>query len=228
MKNIKIKIIGMGRFGTLLASIIKNNFPKAKLVENVEDADIVFPCVPISAFEEVIKEISPKLKKGALVMDVCSVKVHPVHIMKKYLPKEVEIIATHPLFGPDSAGNGLAGLKIMLYNVSASLSHYKKVKKACEKLQLNIVEMTPDEHDRLMAYSQIYTHFVGRIGKELNLAETPIDTVGFKKTLEIQQYVVNDSEELFVDMNKFNPYSKAMREQFLRAAAKLDKKINLS
>lgn len=216
----------MGRFGTLLAKIIKGHFPAEELVETVEEADIVVPAVPISAFEDVIKEISPKLKPGALVLDVCSVKVHPVNIMKKYLPKNVEIIATHPLFGPDSAKASVKGLKIMLHNVSANKAKYEKLKAACKQLGLNIVEITPEEHDKAMAYSQAYTHFVGRIGQELGLRETPIDTEGFKQTLKIQQYVINDTEKLFIDMHKFNPYAKAMREKFLSAATKLDKRIN--
>lgn len=217
----------MGRFGALLSQILTNNFKDIKLVDSVEEADVVFPCVPIRAFEEVIKDISPKLKKGALVIDVCSVKVYPVRIMKKYL-KDVEIIATHPLFGPDSAKEGLENLQIMMFNVSASGKAFNKFKKYCRGLKLNVLEMTPEEHDRYMAYSQAYTHFVGRIGQELKLKKTPIDTIGFQQTLKIQQYVVNDSEELFVDMHKFNPYSARMRKEFIDSAMKLDRKINLS
>jgi len=223
----KIKIIGMGRFGTLLASIIKKHFPNAILVDKIEEADIVFPCVPIRAFEEVIKEISPKLKNGALVIDVCSVKVHPVKVMKKHLPKHVQIIASHPLFGPDSAKNGLAGLKIMLWNVSAKKSTFNKIQTSCRKLNLQIIEITPEEHDKFMAFSLAYTHFIGRIGKDMKIMSTPIDTEGFKQTLKIQQYVVNDSEELFIDMHRFNPFSDAMRKKFIEAVIKLDNKINL-
>lgn len=217
----------MGRFGTLLSKILTDNFKEVVLVESVEEADVVFPCVPIRDFEEVIKDIAPRLKKGALVIDVCSVKVYPIKIMKKYL-KNVDIIATHPLFGPDSAKNGLENLPIMVFNISANKDIYRKFKAKCQNMKLKIIEITPEEHDKYMAYSQAYTHFVGRIGQELKLSETPIDTIGFKQTLEIQKYVINDSEELFIDMHKFNPYSKAMREKFIKAASKLDTKINLS
>lgn len=223
-----VKIIGMGRFGTLLAEIIKKHFPEADLVEKVEEADVVFPCVPIRAFEGVIKEIAPKLKKGALVIDVCSVKVHPVKIMKKHLPKHIQIIASHPLFGPDSAKNGLKDLKIMLWNISAKKSTFNNIKSQCQKLKLEVIEITPEEHDKLMAFSQAYTFFVGKIGRELNLRPTSLDTEGFRQTLKIQQYVVNDSEELFVDMQKFNPFTKSMRKKFISTAIKLDNKINLS
>jgi prephenate dehydrogenase len=224
----KVKIIGMGRFGTLLFKIIKKHFPKVVFVEKVEEADVVCPCVPIRAFEEVIRDIAPRLKQNAVVIDVCSVKMHPVKIMKKHLRQDTQIIATHPLFGPDSTKSGLKDLPLVAWPVRISKAKFGKFIKLAKSLGLDVHVMSPKEHDKFMAYSQSYTHLVGRIGKELNLRPTPIDTAGFTQTLKIQQYVVNDSEELFVDMHKFNPYAKRMRDKFIKAAQKLDNEINLS
>src|SRR3990167_899388 len=116
MNTIKtVGIIGYGRFGLLLESLIKkirpsidlkvysrNISPDLKLFFSFEDTaqcDLIFPAVPIHSFENVIKKISKKVKPGSIVMDVCSVKTHPIKIMEKYLPLAVTIIASHPLFG---------------------------------------------------------------------------------------------------------------------------------
>jgi len=48
------------------------------------------------------------------------------------------------------------------------------------------------------------------------------------QTLKIQQYVVNDKEQLFLDMHKYNPYTRAMRKKLLKTLVALDKKINSS
>lgn len=226
MKNkTKIKIIGMGRFGTLLSDIIKKHFSKALLIEKVEEADIVFPCVPINAFEKVIKEISPKLKRSALVIDVCSVKVHPAKIMLKYLPKSTELIASHPLFGPDGAKDGLAGLPLVIWPLRINKDKFRKIKKICESLELKVMVMNPKDHDKFAAISQAYVHLMGRVGQKIGIKSTPIDTVGFRRMLGVQEVVTNDSDQLFIDINKFNPFTKPVRQKIKKALDEIEAEL---
>ena len=128
-----IGIIGFSRFGQLLAKILKpygevfvcnrsDRSAKAKelgvewtSLEQVCQADWIFVAVAISATEEIIKKIASLLKKGSLVMDVCSVKVYPSQWLKKYIPRNNEIMATHPMFGPDSAANGTKDLLSLIH-----------------------------------------------------------------------------------------------------------------
>lgn len=222
----KVKIIGMGRFGTLLSQILTKNFKEVELIDTLEEADVVFPCVPIRAFEEVIREISPKLKKGAIVIDVCSVKVYPVKIMKKHLPKDVQIIATHPLFGPDSAKNGLVGLPLVIWPVRISKFKFNKILTMAKSLKLSVHIMSPEEHDKITAYSQIYTHLIGRIGQEIKIKRSEIDTLGFQRLFSVQEQVVNDTEELFFDMNQYNSYAPKMRKKVLNALWEVEKRLS--
>ena len=230
-----IGIVGYGRFGKLAEKIILNNFPSAqvlifkssrsKTIKAIKNCDIIIPSVPISNFENVIKDISPFFKRSALVIDVCSVKIYPIKVMKKYLPKNVEIIASHPLFGPDSASNDLNGLKIALWNVRASTDNFDKVKQSCTKFGLKVVVISPKEHDKYMAYSQTYTHLLGRIGKKIGIKNTPIDTKGFEQTLKIQKYVINDSWQLYKDMNTYNPFASEMRLKVSNAIKNINKEL---
>src|ERR1051326_4864414 len=113
-------IIGYGRFGKLWArhlarfgsvlvydrdpqKITAKNISSASL-EEVCRADILFLLVPISQIENCCKQIKSLLSPSTIVTDACSVKVYPVKILKKSLPPSQPIVATHPLFGPDSAG----------------------------------------------------------------------------------------------------------------------------
>lgn len=244
MRATCVGIIGYGRFGRLAARTISSKFRTTEVIvfarkrpagvsegvqftslEDVCRADVIIPCVPISAFEEVIKTISPKIKAGALVIDVCSVKVYPVKVMTEHLPASVEILATHPSFGPDSARRGLKGLKIVLHNVRVSPKRFSQVKAACENLGLETIEMTPDEHDRLMAYSLAYTHLVGRIGERMGIKHTIIDTRGFEQLMKIQSYVTNDTFTLFKDMQNFNPYAREMRQQFRQVLSEIEEEL---
>lgn len=229
MTNKKIAIIGHGRFGKLIVKVIQKNFPQNTILTFdkksdhtlLEKYDIIIPSVPINQLENVYKIISQHAKKDAIVIDVASVKLYPVSLMKKHL-KYQQCIATHPLFGPDSANNGLSGHKIVIFNVNSKARIYGKFKKVCKLLKLKTIEMSPERHDRFMAQTQGYTHLIGRIGQQMNLKSTPIDTKGFKQTLKVQSYVVNDTLELFLDMYKFNPYSKKTLSKFKKAVKKIE------
>ena len=67
---------------------------------NYSESDIVIVSVPINVTEETIAEIAPKMKAGSLLMDFTSIKVKPVEAMRKFAPSDVEILGTHPMFGP--------------------------------------------------------------------------------------------------------------------------------
>jgi prephenate dehydrogenase len=234
MKFSKIAIIGFGRFGQLLTEVLLEHtdcqvivvshhqhsitHPRLDFVNmnSISSADLVIPCVPISSFTEVIKEISPLIKPNSLVMDVCSVKVHPAQVMEKFLPTSAEIIASHPLFGPDTVkeNKGLKDLKIMVANVRCSQETFRQIKLLCKQLQLQIIEMTPKEHDQFAAQSHVYSFLVGKLSQQLNMKATPIDTLGFKLLRHQKRIVSNDSHQLFNDVLSFNPFAKDLIHQF--------------
>jgi prephenate dehydrogenase len=112
----KVGIIGYGRFGKVLVDLlskeyeitiydsrnISNESVKLCSLDEVLQSIMVFIAVPIRSFKDVVKEISQYKLYNTTIIDVCSVKLYPVEIMEKYLPKHVGILASHPHFGPDS------------------------------------------------------------------------------------------------------------------------------
>ncbi len=243
---VSIGIIGYGRFGQLLADIFRTHWQGARILvfsktqaadhvlffplEAISQCDIVLPCVPISSLKNTLQEIAPLLKDGATVIDVCSVKVAPVEWMKRIVKQKAGIIATHPMFGPDSTRQGkqLAGLNMMLYNVSAKKSIYDLWKSFWDFLEMHTVEITPREHDRFAAYTINYNHLIGRIGEKIGIRETPIDTAGFSVIYQALTYVVNDSWQLFLDMQRYNPYAGEMRKKIARALREIEEEIKQS
>ena len=142
-----IGIIGYGRFGKLVSQYLSqdlvvyvyNRSDKSSEIERagahpvslekVCQQDIVIPCVPISTFRNNLQSIAPLLKTDCLVIDVCSVKEYPVQWMMEELPESVSILATHPMFGPDSAADTLQDRKICLCKVRLPKRRYDKIKK---------------------------------------------------------------------------------------------------
>lgn len=226
-----IGVYGLGRFGSFWASLLaRHPYKDARVVaysrsshnlpfsvesvseDEVLQSDILFFCVAISSFEDVLKRVSGRIKKGCTVLDTCSVKTYPALWMEKYLSGQgLSLIATHPMFGPDSARNGIKGLPIVMCPLAESGDVYDELKGYFSSIGLDVLEMTPRHHDREAAYSQGVTHFVGRTLHELGMCPTPIATQGYRSLMTIVEQTCNDPITLFYDLQRYNPYAREMR-----------------
>ena len=222
----KIGVYGLGRFGAFWAKCLASHnhevvgysrsthesIENVKVVseEEVLNQDVIFFCVAISAFEKVLNSVKDKIKPGAIVLDTCSVKTYPQEWMQKSL-HAVTIIPTHPMFGPDSGKNGVAGLPIVLCPIDESDKNYQLIKNEFLTWNLAVSQMSAREHDKQAAYSQGVTHFVGRMLEKMEMKPTAIATQGYKSLISIVEQTCNDPLQLFYDLHRFNPYAKEMR-----------------
>ncbi len=181
--------------------------------EELVEAEAVFLCVAISAMEESSATLSGLLRPEQLVLDTCSVKVYPSRVMEERFAPEQPLIATHPMFGPDSARNGVRGLPIIVHPLRNAREESETWRNRFEEMGLKIVEMTPEEHDREAAYTQGITHFIGRVLSRLELPDSAIATLGYRKIQEVIEQTCNDPYQLFRDLQHYNPYTSAMREE---------------
>ena len=219
----KVSIIGFGRFGNLLYELLQKGFEvnvfdidsnnetesvRFVSLEDVLKNDTIFLAVPIRDFEELMKDLSTKIQGNKTVIDVCSVKVHPKNMMVEHLSNEVDIIATHPLFGPDSFQE--RGSVMMMEKVRDQHSRYDFWKSYFGSQDIIIEEITADQHDMMTAKSQGLTHLIGRVIDDFGTQKTNIDTVGYQALHKLVSQTCNDSWELFEDIQKFNPYTESM------------------
>jgi len=239
-------VIGCGRFGALWASRLaehgdvlvydKRQGRAEHLTHDVDvqpvpleaaaKSDILFIAVPISEFEGVCKELKSHLGPRTVVIDTCSVKVHPVKAMCKNFPKGQLTIGTHPLFGPDSVARlGMMGRKIVVCNGKSVPRVYARIIALLKKMGLRVIEATPEEHDRSMAASQALVHFIGRGLAGLNLKERTIVTPDYETLLRMQALVVNDTWQLFHDMQTYNPYTAKERKALIQSLQDVETKL---
>lgn len=229
MKN--IVIVGYGRFGELLASLYKTSFNvtiveeneavaiKAKdaghpvvPIENITAADYIFLAVPISRLENLLVRIAQLVNSNQVVVDICSVKVYPAMLMQKYLPN-AQLLATHPMFGPDSAKKGLAGSQVAFCPINVSEDNLKILRKAWEDLGTVVVDTTPEKHDQETAYSLAFTHTNARVIIGMDIPNIVLKTRSFRDITEIASLAVRDTDQLFHDMLYYNPYFPEMKKR---------------
>jgi len=238
----KIGIYGLGRFGSFWAKSLADSLPCDEIVafsrhskpeipnvriaseDEVLSSDALFFCVTISAFKDLLSSVAKRIPEKTIVMDTCSVKTYPAAWMKdSFEGKANTLIATHPMFGPDSGKNGLRGLPVVMCPITWEDEGYRGIKERFQTMELDVLEMSPREHDRKAAYSQGVTHFVGRTLKELGMVDTPIATKGYKSLMTIVEQTCNDPIQLFYDLQRYNPYAKEMR---LSLQVALEKTLN--
>ena len=218
----RVSIIGFGRFGAMLHSLLskgfevdvfdKNSIDNSDVNEvSLEDAlqnETIFIAVPIRDFENLVKDLSKKISSGKTVIDVCSVKVFPKKVMLDNLSNETDIIATHPLFGPDSLKD--SGSVMTMESVRNTFGRYDFWKNYFESQNISIEEISAEEHDMMAARSQGLTHFVGRVIDDFGTNQTRIDTEGYKALHKLVNQTCNDTWELFEDIQNFNPFTEKM------------------
>ncbi|MDR3451057.1 MAG: prephenate dehydrogenase [Alphaproteobacteria bacterium] len=243
MRKESLGIIGTGAFGSLAARHLVPYFDlvlhdahadSAELAKSVgarvgtlKDAAscaIVMPAVPVQKFRDVLTAIAPLLRADALVIDVCSVKIKPMGAMLEILPAGVAVVGTHPLFGPQSGKNGIAGLNIAVCEGRGGRSSC--VAQFCaEKLGLRVTLVSPEEHDREAAYVQGLTHMLAKIIVALDLPEMRFPTRTYELMQQAVEMVRYDSEELFRAIERENPFSGEAKKAFFAAARRLEEKI---
>lgn len=238
-----IGIIGFGRFGRLAARYLSTDFSVVVYSRGDQTEAIIacgarpvsltatckqpilILCMPISAMRAILDQIAPLLSAGTLVVDVCSVKVYPVQWMRELLPETVSILATHPMFGPDSAAMSLKGRKIVLCPERIDIDRYERIRSWLERQGLVVINATPHEHDRKIAVSLSLTHFIGRSLSAFGAGELDIDTEGYQRLMHILGVVSHDSWQLFEDMHTYNPYAKQKRQAFIDAMAGIHERL---
>jgi prephenate dehydrogenase len=234
-------IIGFGAFGRLMAQYLRPDFrlcafdpavPPGCCVDGiamdslalVAGCAIVVLAVPVSRLADTVRAIGPHLEPDALVLDVGSVKVVPADIMLRELPPHVRIVATHPLFGPQSARDGIVGLKVAVCPVRGGDG--PRVGAFLRRaLGLHVIMTTPDAHDREAAMVQGLTHLIAKVLVQMEPLPARMTTRSFDLLMQGVGMMRHDAPEVFQAIEQVNPYAREVRRRFFDLAANLDAEL---
>ena len=145
--------------------------------------------------------------------------------MRELLPQNVSILATHPMFGPDSAAESLSGCKIVLCKERIDDRFFNQIKSYLSTRGLVVIEATAEQHDRQIAVSLALTHFIGRSLARFGAEPLQIDTEGYKRLIHILGVVEHDTWQLFVDIHRYIPYAAENRKAFMAALEEINQSL---
>ncbi len=238
----ELGFIGFGNFGRFIMPYLKPYFniivfDRLDLSAEAKEAGVkwgtlkeaasreyIALAVPVQYLEEVLLEIKEYIESKAVVFDLSSVKVKPIELMLKHLPATVEIVGTHPLFGPQSGKNGIAGLNIVICPVRTK-KNGNLTRFFAEELKLNVLERTATVHDKQMAYVQALTHFVGRAVNAMDIPDVEQKTPAYQYLLDIKRNLGQDSMDLFLTIELENPFAKEVRDNFIEELNNLNRML---
>ncbi|HEX8825223.1 MAG TPA: prephenate dehydrogenase/arogenate dehydrogenase family protein [Archangium sp.] len=238
----QVAIVGYGRFGRALGALLEAagigyramdpaaDIPEplraGSLQELVAGAEYVVVAVPVPRMRAVLESLRPHLRAEHLVLDVGSVKVRPVRDMTEKLGTRVPWVGTHPLFGPLSLAVAERPLRVVVCPNPLHPDAARRANRFYERLGCEIVEQTPEGHDRVMAHTHALTFFVAKgmvdAGSGLNVPFAPASFKALSRTIEI---VRSDAGHLFTAIQRENPFAAEARRHLLDALGTIDREL---
>ena len=231
-------IIGHGDFGRFLETLAKRYLPGVAVrvharkatpdgvrffsLEEACQSDIVVIAVSIRAFEEMLLKLLPLLGPRSILIDVNTVKMHPAQLLRRHAGNRVWA-ATHPMFGPysfEKQGSALQDLRLVIADHTLPDAVMAGAMQWLKALGLNVLTMTPEAHDRMLAETLFLTHYVAQTVAKGGFVRTDIDTLSFGYLMDAVESVRHDTE-LFRDVFAFNPWCEEIVRRFEAAEAEV-------
>jgi prephenate dehydrogenase len=121
----------------------------------VKNADLVLVCVPMSEIPHMLQLCSAKMKPGAILAEISSLKSRSYKQLRQ-ASKTIQPLCIHPMFGP--AATNLSLLKIILVPVRNETIELRILEELFEGAIISIIR-DPKLHDKLMSTILGVTYF---------------------------------------------------------------------
>jgi cyclohexadieny/prephenate dehydrogenase len=139
----------------------------AHAADAVEDADLVILCVPVGACRAIAADIGPRLREGAILTDVGSVKGAVIRDVAPHVPAGVHFIPGHPIAGTEFSGPeaGFAELFdgrwcVLTPPPGADAEAVAKLERLWRAMGSHVEIMPADHHDLVLAITSHVPHLI--------------------------------------------------------------------
>lgn len=192
------------------------------------DGDLIVVAAPIDASRQIIDELA-RIQPPGLVFDVASIKAPLVDSLRRAANSGLNICSAHPMFGPDT--RLLAGHHVLLADCG-NAEAVNQTRALFDETMASLVEVSLDEHDRLMAWVLGLSHALN-VAFAAALADSDmqagqlaaISSTTFQRQLDIATDVTAENPELYFEIQRLNPYESGVLEALRRALASLESSV---
>ena len=192
----------------------------------VKTADLVLVCVPVKNTPQTIEECASKMKSGAILAEISSVKRGSFKALQK-IPTGIIPLCIHPMFGPGRMD--LKQTKILMIPVSNEQNELKILNNLFGGSLITVIRNS-SVHDRLIAIVLGLTHFVNIIfanflSKQDFSYLNEIAGTSFEMQSLLITSILTEQPALVADLLIENRSVKMYIQSYLREANKVAKMV---
>jgi prephenate dehydrogenase len=164
-----------------------------KLRQGVADAELTILCTPVDVIADQAIETAAWCPRQAILTDAGSTKSRIVARLESQLPDGVSFVGGHPLAGSEKAGVAVARANLFEGRVCVVTETGKTAKAPLEAVEslwqalgARVIRMSPEAHDRALAYTSHLPHLAAAALSVLLPAQyKEVVASGFRDTTRI-------------------------------------------
>ena len=192
-----------------------------KLNDCVKDADLVLICVPPISTPQAIGECAKKMKDGAIIAEISSVKRKTFTALKK-VPSNLWPLCIHPMFGAGASEK--IRTKVLLVPVRNQTTELKIANQIFDKGDVRVLA-NAKQHDKAIAIVLGLTYFTNFVfarimtsSRNISMLKQVAGTTFGLQSL-IAESILTDEPDLIIALFQENRYTIKYIHQYIKAAA---------
>ena len=175
-------------------------------------SDIVLFAVPLHETVDIIRDLIPYARPDQLLMDLSSLKIHPIHAM---LNSPSAVVGLHPMFG--GSISSFMGQTMVACPVRIAPLEWGHLRQLFENQGIRIKECTPEKHDYMMSIIQVLFHvttmLTGRVLREMevDVSETmEYTSPSYRLEMNLLGRIFAQNAALYSAITQMNPYTQVV------------------
>lgn len=219
---------GTNGLGKRFAEFFTEKFPEKKILTSgrntkitnqqlVQKSDLVIFAVPIGITQELILSLKDFAKPQQIWTDFTSIKGFVLDTFSQ-IPN-LNYCGLHPIFGPLK---DIRNQKLVFCPGNLSPKNQTEIRKLLEDFE--IIETSPENHDRMMGVVQCVSHFsdfvLGKVLKDLKIPFSEIlqyASSPYRVKLDLLARIFAQNPVLYTEISQFNPYGEKFQQAFVDA-----------
>jgi chorismate mutase/prephenate dehydrogenase len=192
------------------------------------DHDIIIVATPMKVAADVLADLAQRRPSG-LVVDIGSLKSPLRQQLTRLVEAGCKVTSIHPMFGPDA--RLLSGRHVVFVDVGVP-DATREARALFASTMAEQVEMSLDEHDRLMAYVLGLSHALNLAfftaladSGELVPRLQKMSSTTFDAQLRVASLVARDNPHLYFEIQALNDFGVASLEALRAATERIQKLV---
>jgi len=188
------------------------------------DHDMIIVATPMTVANDVLKELARQRPRG-LIIDLGSLKTPLREGLEQLVAAGCLVTSLHPMFGPDT--RLLSGKHVVFVDVGVPEAT-RRARALFAATMAEQMEMSLDEHDRVMAYVLGLSHALNLAfftaladSGELVPRLQKLSSTTFDAQLKVASLVARDNPHLYFEIQALNQYGPAALEALRTATERI-------